>query len=152
MLRIFNLLKSLIEGFAGIIFTVLLVFLPVAAVMGIIFSILWVVRYAVTEIDCTFSQCVTVDGRKINSEDIFLISKACEEFLADDIGKVALRMSESAWIDRYEKFGLNDPLFRAYNSLQTLRSSRLKFEREWDKTDYQEIKSACTKLTKAAFS
>ncbi len=151
MLRILMIIKLGIENFLGISLAIFIFFLPMTIVTGVFVSIFWIGRESISQINCLFSRCVTLDGRKIIYDNALKTSNACEVFLESDIGKVALKMSESAWLERYEKYGINDSLFRAYDSYQTLRSSPLKFEREWERANYQEIKESCKRLSEVVF-
>lgn len=90
--------------------------------------------------------CVKSQGTEIPSKEVIKILDRCAEFVENDIGQLALRLSHQEMLDRTK--GKLTPLALAWFAFNDLVKSPLKFERKTkaEETNYTEIKRACAQL------
>ena len=100
------------------------------------------------ELSCKIgaTRCIQTQGTQISSKKAVELLDTCREFIASDIGRIAMRMSQKEMLDR--SGGKATPLARAWFSYGDLIDSPLKFERKPKAEDasYAEIKRACLQL------
>jgi len=92
------------------------------------------------------SRCIKSQGTEIPSKKAIEVLDRCAEFTANDIGRVAMKLSYKEINDRSkEKL---TPLVRARHAYVDLIDSPLTFDRKRkaEETDYFEIKRACGAL------
>lgn len=94
------------------------------------------------------TRCVTSQGTEIPSKQVIEVLDRCEEFTANDIGRVVMRMSHKEVLER--SGDRITPLVRAWHAYGDLVDSPLKFERKAKTEDssYMEIKRACVQLNR----
>lgn len=93
-------------------------------------------------------KCVRSQGTKIPSKEVVEILDRCEEFTANGIGRLTMRMS----IQEFEEKNGNkiNALTLAWYAYADLIDSPLKFDRKhnaWE-ASYEQIKSACDTLNR----
>lgn len=100
------------------------------------------------DLRCTtgWSTCIASQGTRIPSQVVVDMLRDCERFTWNNAGAWVVKMSTSHITLEYERNGINSPIVQADAALTGLRKSPLVFEREWEKLDYQEIRSACISL------
>jgi hypothetical protein len=101
-------------------------------------------------LSCKFgaSRCIQSQGTEIPSKKAIEVLDSCEEFTANDLGRVAMRMSQKELLDRAG--GKITPLVRAWYAYGDLIDSPLRFERKpkAEEASYAEIKRACLELNR----
>lgn len=91
------------------------------------------------------TRCVKSQGTEIPSKQVITILDRCEDFTANNIGQVALRLSHAELIER--SGDRVTPLVMAWYAYDDLHDSPLAFERKQKAEDnYVEIKRACAQL------
>ena len=91
------------------------------------------------------TRCVKSQCTEIPSKQVITILDRCEEFTANDIGRVALRLSHAELMER--SGGRITPLVRAWHAYDDLYDSPLAFERKRKAEDnYAQIKRACAQI------
>lgn len=92
------------------------------------------------------TRCIQSQGTEIPSKKAIEVIDQCSEFTANDIGRVAMKLSDKEIIDRWS--GRITPLLRAWHAYSGLIESPLAFERKpkAEDTKYFEIKRACETL------
>jgi hypothetical protein len=92
------------------------------------------------------SRCIKSQGKEISSKKAIELLDTCGEFIANDIGRITIRMSQKEMLDR--SGGKATPLARAWFAYGDLIDSPLKFERKAkaEEASYAEIKRACLQL------
>ncbi len=92
--------------------------------------------------------CIKSQGTEIPSKTAIEVLDLCEDFIVNDIGRIAMRLSYKEINDRTQ--GKLTPLARAWHAYGDLIDSPLRFERKAkaEETKYAEIKRACLELTR----
>ena len=99
------------------------------------------------EIGCSVgsSVCLVSGGVTFTPKKAQETMDACDDVTHANAGSVAVKMSLDEVSNEHEKYGLS-PVVSAYYSLNVLYKSKLKFERQWEKLDYAEIKRECARF------
>ena len=94
------------------------------------------------------SRCIKSQETEIPSKQAIEVLDRCDEFTANDIGRIAMRMSHREVLDK--SGDRLTPLVRAWHAYGDLIDSPLKFARTAKAEDakYTEIKRACLQLAR----
>ena len=92
------------------------------------------------------TRCIQTQGTQFSSKKAIELLDTCGEFIGNDIGRIAMRMSQKEMLDR--SGGKATPLARAWFAYSDLIDSPLRFERQpkAEEASYAEIKRACMQL------
>lgn len=92
------------------------------------------------------SRCIQSQGTEIPSKKAIEVLGSCSEFTTNDLGRVAMRMSQKELLDR--SGNKITPLVSAWIAYGDLIDSPLRFERKpkAEKASYIDIKRACLEL------
>ncbi len=92
--------------------------------------------------------CIKSQGTEIPSKTAIEVLDRCEEFISNDIGRIAMRLSYKEINDRTQ--GKLTPLARAWHAYGDIIDSPLRFERKEkaEEAKYAQIKRACLELTR----
>jgi hypothetical protein len=92
------------------------------------------------------TRCIKSQGTEIPSKQVIEILERCGDFVTNDIGRIALKLSAKEVLDRTG--GRLTPLSLAWHTFPDLQDSPLKFERKKkvEETSYAEVKRACLTL------
>lgn len=94
------------------------------------------------------TRCIKSQDTEIPSKQAIEISDHCADFTYNDLGRIALRLSQKEILDR--SGGKITPLVKAWYAFDYLYDSPLKFERKKkaEDTNYLEIKWSCEQLNR----
>ena len=92
--------------------------------------------------------CIKSQGTHIPSKTAIDVLDRCEDFISNDIGRVAMRLSYKEINERTQ--GRRTPLSRAWHAYGDLIDSPLRFERKAkaEESMYGQIKRACLELNR----
>jgi len=92
--------------------------------------------------------CIKSQGTEIPSKTAIEVLDHCENFISNDIGRIAMRLSYKEINERTQ--GKLTPLARAWHAYGDLIDSPLRFERKAkaEEARYAQIKQACIELTR----
>jgi len=99
---------------------------------------------------CSFgATCIETQGTRIPSDKVIEMSGACDDFIRNDIGVLALKLSHQEIHNRTNGKPMH-PLNVAVWAFEQLRNSPLRFERKSDmeETNYYTVKKACFELNR----
>lgn len=103
---------------------------------------------AAGSLQCTLgtTRCIKSQGTEIPSKQAIEILDRCGDFTYNDLGRVALRLSQKEINER--SGGRLTPLVKAWYAFNDLYDSPLAFERKRkaEETNYYEIKRSCQQL------
>ena len=120
----------------------------------LIFAILGAVSTCVSagDLACIVSSCISVPGGKMTAKNVQRVMDACDKFTYKNAGSYAIKMSVSEINERYERYGINDPIVQANSHFDEIMKSPLEFNRDWEKLNYQQIVYACNELRRAYYN
>jgi len=92
--------------------------------------------------------CIKSQGTEIPSKKAIEVLDRCEDFITNDIGRIAMKLSYKEINERTQ--GKLTPLALAWHAYGDLIDSPLRFERKAkaEEAKYAEIKRACMELTR----